>query len=1036
MRAAGKIIVFSSLFLLIMAGLLASAVLYLYRHPEIVTVHVEKYLSDAAGLEIRADRLEWSIRPLHIEASGFSISSHSNPDAFRIQIPKLASRMHLDGPFGRRTLVVDYVEAQGLSVKIREMDFKGSWKPSERDGTFLKVLGRLAGFVFFKDIFLREISINEGDVDVRFESLDLVIARLSAHRSPEGRITIEGEAEARLQTIEGVLSAPYIQLTLQPGLSFPAMRVSSDLEIKDAQLEISQEKVPGICGRFNFDVDFVQKTITASSAVISAGNILKFEGSLEGRHQPRPTFEVNAERCVVELSDLPSFISKTLHGMKPSGSLYLSGRAGGALVNERWSLEGDMEASTEAAAFSWETDGAHFAGVISGTADFSVDSSGFPSVSSGGLVLSKGTFSNDAGMVDFVDTEVRFSGGHPEYDVERFSVRIPRAVFARVGKGLPFDTIHVTGSNCEVDLNRRTIDFPEISISLPSVGNFSARGRISPETSQFSVEGKNAGLVPLALKFGLVPAEWEVSGKNRVQFNLSLNPKRTAALNSKILLQDFSFQDPTGRFIGEGLSATLDFDGRMDLKTESISGELSAGAAQGELLLGLFYLDFARNPFRSRGELEFLINKRRARIGRYRLGFENLFDLVLEGTANIGSGTSTRVAVHLDQASLSPLYDLLVREPLGRRVPLLDELRPEGKISADMELSYTSGNLFVTGGVGLREGLFSASKKELFARDINLDLPVWIEIGQKEKRGYADLKTPTGRFSAAEFRFPFFPLQGMAFAIEAARNGIRIPVPLGITIPGGRIEFGTSRAADILREGFKAETSIRVTSKDLSPLLSRIWPREINATLEGLLDPVVLENNRISTRGSLRGNVFGGTVSISRVKAERIFSASPLLKLSLDFSDIDLGKLTGDTPFGRIDGIMKGYIRNLEIVGNQPQHFDMLLETTEKGSQRQKISIKAVENISRIGAGESPFSGFGGVLTSFFETLGYEKIGVMASLNNDYFTIKGTIKEDGNEYIMKRGGISGVNIINRNPDNRIRFKDMVNRIKRVIAEER
>jgi hypothetical protein len=114
----------------------------------------------------------------------------------------------------------------------------------------------------------------------------------------------------------------------------------------------------------------------------------------------------------------------------------------------------------------------------------------------------------------------------------------------------------------------------------------------------------------------------------------------------------------------------------------------------------------------------------------------------------------------------------------------------------------------------------------------------------------------------------------------------------------------------------------------------------------------------------------------------------------------------------------------------------MLLETAEQGRGNQKISIRAVENISRIGSGQSPFSGFAGVLTTFFETLGYKKIGVRATLNNDYFTVNGTIKENGSEYIMKRGGISGVNIVNRNPDNRIRFKDMVNRIKRVLKEDR
>ncbi|MGA7143258.1 MAG: hypothetical protein WBY47_02045, partial [Desulfobacterales bacterium] len=63
----------------------------------------------------------------------------------------------------------------------------------------------------------------------------------------------------------------------------------------------------------------------------------------------------------------------------------------------------------------------------------------------------------------------------------------------------------------------------------------------------------------------------------------------------------------------------------------------------------------------------------------------------------------------------------------------------------------------------------------------------------------------------------------------------------------------------------------------------------------------------------------------------------------------------------------------------------------------------------------------------------YEKIGIRASLENDVFKVNGTIKEGGTEYLVKRGAFSGVNIVNQNPDNRISFKDMVNRIKRIGA---
>ena len=86
---------------------------------------------------------------------------------------------------------------------------------------------------------------------------------------------------------------------------------------------------------------------------------------------------------------------------------------------------------------------------------------------------------------------------------------------------------------------------------------------------------------------------------------------------------------------------------------------------------------------------------------------------------------------------------------------------------------------------------------------------------------------------------------------------------------------------------------------------------------------------------------------------------------------------------------------------------------------------------SQIGGGQSPFIGLAGAFASFFKTFPYKKIGIKANLENDVFTVNGTIREGGIEYLVKRGSFSGVDIINQNPDNRISFKDMVKRIKRI-----
>jgi len=189
----------------------------------------------------------------------------------------------------------------------------------------------------------------------------------------------------------------------------------------------------------------------------------------------------------------------------------------------------------------------------------------------------------------------------------------------------------------------------------------------------------------------------------------------------------------------------------------------------------------------------------------------------------------------------------------------------------------------------------------------------------------------------------------------------------------------------------------------------------------------------LCTHGKIRAEVFDGEVILSGLGASGMFSSTPVFKLSARWNDLRLTKMTTGTSFGQIEGILEGHIKDLEIAYGQPQRFDLLLETVKKKGVPQKISVAAVDNIARIGGGESPFMGIAGVFSSLFKKFPYKKIGVHASLENDIFRINGTIREGGKEYLVKRGGLSGVNIVNQNPDNRISLKDMIKSIKRITA---
>jgi hypothetical protein len=52
-------------------------------------------------------------------------------------------------------------------------------------------------------------------------------------------------------------------------------------------------------------------------------------------------------------------------------------------------------------------------------------------------------------------------------------------------------------------------------------------------------------------------------------------------------------------------------------------------------------------------------------------------------------------------------------------------------------------------------------------------------------------------------------------------------------------------------------------------------------------------------------------------------------------------------------------------------------------------------------------------------------------LTNDQFSVNGTIHEGGTEYLVRRGFLRGVDVVNRNPENVISFKDMQERVGRL-----
>ncbi len=180
------------------------------------------------------------------------------------------------------------------------------------------------------------------------------------------------------------------------------------------------------------------------------------------------------------------------------------------------------------------------------------------------------------------------------------------------------------------------------------------------------------------------------------------------------------------------------------------------------------------------------------------------------------------------------------------------------------------------------------------------------------------------------------------------------------------------------------------------------WPL-MKGTLAGHLEGLSYRDGDVRLDGDLTVRMFDGAVIIRELSLQNLFGTVPVFRTSLDVEDIDLELLTGTFAFGRIEGRLGGYIRDLELQAWQPVSFEALLATPEDDDSRHRISQRAVNNLGAIGGG------MGGALSSgvtrFFQEYSYDRLGLSCRLYNGVCELGGVAEDERGFVILSRGGL-------------------------------
>ena len=297
------------------------------------------------------------------------------------------------------------------------------------------------------------------------------------------------------------------------------------------------------------------------------------------------------------------------------------------------------------------------------------------------------------------------------------------------------------------------------------------------------------------------------------------------------------------------------------------------------------------------------------------------------------------------------------------------------------------GNVELSGATDLR---LMMRDGQLQSADANLHA---VDVREPDDRfGFRGLDGDV-RFSAStpvasELRWRSSRIYGLDFGASTlpfdSENGeLEFRKSVAVPAMGGTMTFEHM----ILRppsgdEGMDIRFALALDDIDFGQVSKALGLPAFQGTLSGRIPSAHYANERLDFDGGLAMKLFDGDVRFSALSMERPFGVAPSLSANIDFENLDLLRLTEVLDFGSITGRLDGRIHDLRLVDWTPVAFDAEMHSVRRAGTRQRISQRAVQNISSVG--DATFVGsLQGRLIGLFDDFGYARLGISCRLANE-----------------------------------------------------
>ncbi|MDP2914187.1 MAG: hypothetical protein Q8O91_01890 [Candidatus Aminicenantes bacterium] len=1030
-RGKKKIFRISAIALAAVLFLVIACSLFVYFHKSTLKSFLEKTLSKKAGLTVVIGRLNYRLFPLRVEAESVKVVFVNKPGRADVRIGRAEASGSLWRLINNQKPFFDSLTVSGLNIEFAEHPNAPPSGPVSIRDLARMVSGNLE---YVSDLVVKDASLH---LSLPGEGMDLSATGVNLKAAATDKTTI-GLIVTRLD-----FRSDKPKVTLAAGLRCEAtwprtepFSLEGTLDLTDSSISLPEKQWEG--PSFSLKTGFLagERSVVVSAFTLDIPDLVALSGSGLAELGQNAVVTISSKLNIKNLERAKKTFAPFLPPDLPAFSL--DGSA-------QW--EGDLRRETASGAAKIYVNGAlhlppaHF---IMKQGSLSVDQvllaelhfqdepaglrvNGFIEGRQGRLLA--GSF--QAGGFSFrLPVEIEGS----RVNIPSLKAQVQELVLSAGNRKLKLDDISISG-NTKLDYLHQAVKINSLAVDVPRLGSFGLTGEVglNPQRQvNLSLSSRNLDIGNILKFFPAFVPETMKAWKPGGQLDLSLtirngpsDPRRYRVKGTGDLSK-VAFQDSSGAIVSEGLDPRLRFEADILSFDKAIPFSLELNLAKGESLWKDAYFNWQSGPVRLelKGTLD--LQFRQVRDAAAAVFFPPLGEVRAGGS--LGFGPKPHFDFHLAAPSID----------LASLNAFLGKMRPgqpstwevQGKAEAEVDIRLDT-SFKVRGKVQVREAAARQKDGSLGLAGIDADFPFSFSHGVPPGDEKTDDSLAPGYILIQEIKTPVVVLKALRLDFYSTKN-LFLFFPIEIGLWGSRLELGQFvLAINPVSRGIRGVSNLTLTGLDFSKLPINSESFKLAGWASIPTSELEIRPGEFRLRGRLLADIFGGRLTMNDIRVTDVFSAGRKIVFQAEISGLDLGKLTASVPFGEVTGIVDVSIRDFVLSYGQPENFLLSIISVPRKGVSRKFSLKAVNNLSVISSDGPSTALSNNVLTKLVHSFSYSRIGIACSLKNDVFTLQGTIVEGRIQYLVRRSTFFGIDVVNGNPVNKISFKDMIGRMKRV-----